>query len=295
MIGLRRTSQPRGPVPIDWSNPLTRGLVFCAVPIGPTFIDLVTGELGTPSGTVNSGFRSPADGRSRLSAGYALSGNGGTSSEYVSWPVSLSRGGAITSVGAIFALGGTTEQVDGNQYMLGGNTEVLSFGHGFSLGIDSYNVRGRGNVLSGTYLNGNAASIADLLGNPFHNRTHFFGYSFSSNGANGTWFGDRRAESWSGSPTFGTTTTNRKAYVLAYSSNATWKRVAYALQLLIYSREVSLEEYQALYDNPWQLFAPMRRIWVPPSSAPAVPAITAVSAENITATSADYRVTLDYA
>lgn len=51
-----------------------------------------------------------------------------------------------------------------------------------------------------------------------------------------------------------------------------------------------------LLGNPWQLFAPIeRRIWVPGEAPGGVPSITAVYAENITATSADYRVTLDYA
>lgn len=51
-----------------------------------------------------------------------------------------------------------------------------------------------------------------------------------------------------------------------------------------------------LLANPWQLFAPIeRRIWVPGEAPGGVPSITAVYAENITATSADYRVTLDYA
>lgn len=48
--------------------------------------------------------------------------------------------------------------------------------------------------------------------------------------------------------------------------------------------------------NPWRLLEPLRIILPYSAAAPsAVPSITAVSAENITATSADYRVTLDFA
>lgn len=53
---------------------------------------------------------------------------------------------------------------------------------------------------------------------------------------------------------------------------------------------------QAISANPWQLFAPrVRRIWVPSAGGSAAPDIAFVGAENITATSADYRVTLDFA
>lgn len=51
-----------------------------------------------------------------------------------------------------------------------------------------------------------------------------------------------------------------------------------------------------LLKSPWQIFAPIeRRIWVPDEAPGGVPSITAVYAENILATSADYRVTLDFA
>lgn len=47
--------------------------------------------------------------------------------------------------------------------------------------------------------------------------------------------------------------------------------------------------------NPWFMFAPRQIIIPVAAAASVVPTITAVSAENITATSADYRVTLDFA
>lgn len=50
-----------------------------------------------------------------------------------------------------------------------------------------------------------------------------------------------------------------------------------------------------LLANPWQLFAPAeRRIWVPSASS-AVPSITAVYADSVTASSVVPRVTLDFA
>ena len=63
----------------------------------------------------------------------------------------------------------------------------------------------------------------------------------------------------------------------------------------IVQRDVGADAEAELLGNPWALFAP-RRILVPTYSAPgAVPDITFVGAENILATSADYRVSLNYA
>ena len=63
-----------------------------------------------------------------------------------------------------------------------------------------------------------------------------------------------------------------------------------------FSQQLPGADVAALSANPWQLFAP-RRIRVPVyGAAPAgVPDVTFVGAENILATSAGYRVTLDYA
>lgn len=71
-----------------------------------------------------------------------------------------------------------------------------------------------------------------------------------------------------------------------------------AALVAITSEALSDEQMFALLSNvqaPWQIFEP-QRIVVPTYSAPAgVPDITGVVAENILATSAGYRVTLNYA
>lgn len=66
--------------------------------------------------------------------------------------------------------------------------------------------------------------------------------------------------------------------------------------LLVFDEALTADELRALTANPHQAYAP-RRILVPVyGAAPSgVPDITAVVAENILATSADYRVTLDFA
>lgn len=63
----------------------------------------------------------------------------------------------------------------------------------------------------------------------------------------------------------------------------------------VWRRGLSLGELRALYGLPWGIiFAPIeRRIWVPVGGA--VPNITAVYADSVTASSVVPRVTLDYA
>lgn len=64
----------------------------------------------------------------------------------------------------------------------------------------------------------------------------------------------------------------------------------------IYNRELTHGDVLRIFDDPFAgILAPRRRMMSPPPVGGAVPNITAVSAENITSTSADYRVTLDYA
>jgi hypothetical protein len=262
------TTQPQVVPQIDWSNPLTSQLVFCAVPVGSQFIDLVTGVFGTPNGTVASAVRGSNGGASRRGDGRAINGNNGTG-DYFDWPVSLSRGGNVTTAGTILALGGVTTQVDAQSYPIGGNTEAVTLGDGFALRIDSFDSSGRGNIIRGRYLNNAGTSATELLGNPFSNKTFFFGYSYTGNGSDGTWLSSGSGVTWTGGATFGTTTTNRKAYVGTSSSADTKAKPWYVLQLLMFSRVISVAEYRSLYDNPWQLFAPLpRRIWAPAAGAP---------------------------
>lgn len=261
------TWQPRGIPRIDWGHPSAQGLQFLAWPVGNTFVDLVTRVVGDRTGTLTSGYRAPASGTSRRGGGYAVAGAGGTN-DYVAWPVSSSRGGSIVQTGTLLALAGTIEQTDGRQYAIGGNTEVAASGDGCALGIDSYQALGRGHILRANYNANVGVSPTAWLGNPFDNRTHFFGYSFAGNGATGTWFGARSSETWAGGAGFGTTTSNRRAYVNAYSQSdsSVVYGASYVLWFGMWDREMSLAEYQALYDNPWQLVVG-RRIWVPSGAA----------------------------
>lgn len=263
MLILRKLweSQPQVVPGIDWSNALCRGLVFCAVPFGTTMVDVVTGVAGTRTGAMTVRPSSTNGGRSRNGDGIGIAASG-TNTDQIVWPVSLARGGSITSTGTVLALGGTTEQVDGKIYIFGGNTETVTAGDGFSVGIDSFSYLGRGNVTRHRFASALWASGgSEVVGNPFNDRVHFFGYGFTANGANGTWFANRGGSTWSGGAVFGTTTTNRRALVHTSGDGRTENsKNAFVNLFLIWDREISVAEYQSLYDNPWQLFEPYKII-----------------------------------
>lgn len=257
--------QPPIGTPLDKANPFVKSLVFCAVPLGKTFIDLVTGVIGTPNGTTSNAIRSENGGKSRkAAAGVATHGNG-AATDYIIWPVSDKlRGATINEAGTVLCLGGTTEQVDGKFYEFGGNFE-LSNGYGVGLGIDSYLHSARGPILITTY-SGNARTSSypnsPLGTNDFGNKTHFFGFSFSGNGASGSFFGNRSGFGWTGGGTYPSVTSGRQACVLQPSMVGVYSSATYVQLFLMWDRPLSLAEYQALYDNPWQIFEP-ERIYIP--------------------------------
>jgi hypothetical protein len=259
------TTQPQGPVEIDWSNPLTEGLVFCAVPVGSTFIDLVTNEVGVPEQTINARVLSRNSGYSNVNSAQVLEA-GGVAGTQILWPVSLERGGDIVNEGTILALGGATHSDDGYLIPIGGNTEVVTNGEGFALAIDSYNYNNRGKLLRCKY---SGAVLSDLvsattggdIGTEFQNQLHFFGYGFTENGSKGLWFTRGNYETWTGGTVLqGTTTTNRRARIYTCGSNSGGTSLAGVVALMMmWKRQLSPVEYKSLYDNCWQIFKPRER------------------------------------
>lgn len=255
------TRQPPPAARIDWSNPLTKGLVFCAVPAGYTYFDAVTRVFGTVAGTHTKGIYTKQGGYCGSVDGVQAMAASGSTSDIISWPASATlRGGSLVQTGTLLALAGTTEQVDAKQYAVMGNCET-SGGHGFGLAIDSYGAFNRGGIRKWNYTAKGGETTYESLGNPFDNRLHFFGYAFSGNGVSGMWFSRGEARTFSGGATNGTNTAGRIATI-----NATYPTSAYGSQNhncyvalgLMWDRPLAASEYLALYDNPWQLFEPQR-------------------------------------
>lgn len=238
---------------IDWDNPLTQGLVFAAYPLGNSFYDAVSKEFGTVSGTVDFRGQSTNEGlfgHPYAHVGVANDAAGGR----VTWPKSKMRGGTMVNEATILVLGGSEQKISGASYTIAGNWDEVSSGNGFSIHIDDTYYWGAGYVVKGTYGGFYGVTSAQALGSSFSNKLHFFGYSARNNGTDGNWFFNRQAEAYTGKTAHGTTTTNRQAVVCGYTGSA--DRPSICGLALFWERELSLAEYQALYDDPWQIFDP---------------------------------------
>lgn len=278
----RLTRQPQYPARIDWSNPITQGLEFAALPIGNTYVDCVTGEVGTATGVEPVTAWPLNDGATTTPHALAAAGTNAGATQIL-WPVSLSRGGSIAGAsaqGTILALGGRATTSNGLTPLLA-NTEIVTNGNGFSLWLDDYAFVYQGAVIRGDYADpvrysGQILSTGSI---PVRNKLLFFGFAFDSGGANGDWLGNRRSQAWSGeSFLVGPVTTNRRARLLTPGYNdGSLNTTGFVALGLIWSRRLSVVEYQSLYDNPWQIFGRALRRAVVHGAAPQSYTLTAAA------------------
>lgn len=240
------TSQPQGAVEIDWSNPITRGLVS-AVNIATgrdhkgNRISLISGASYTPT----------SDGIGILSNGSSSYGlmniNQKTYSELtivaVTIPVSLATSRTIVDVGhssnanPIFRI--TTGNTDSSKirFWLRGDN-----GGGLNSFPDSTNtafVVGKKSVLS-FYAKGSSGKCYCYI----NGKKDVAGTTTIAN----TW------------------TINRLSIGVAYFGGSTGDFYNGNTPLaLLYERELSGEEHRALSDNPWQIFKPRSFLLVSPT------------------------------
>lgn len=243
------------------------GLRFCAAPLGNTAIDLVTGVIGTRTGALTQSLRAHGGGFSAGADPLLTVAATGTTTDQIVWPASSTlRGGTAVQQGTLLCLGAITEQVATRIYYFGSSMNVDGSGMGLRISSGLTGVSGSvaRSKSSATAL---ATSTAALLGSTPGLKNHFFGYSYDSNGAAGTWFGARGGEDWTGGTVFGTGNTNRKALLFSDYDTGTYSTKATAVGLfLIFDKRLTVEQYQSLYDEPRQLFKPLR-VWVPVSAA----------------------------
>lgn len=277
-IELPWAQQPQEAVGIDWANPITRGLCFVAVYSDGSLTNLAAGDRGAYGASAVSGVG--AAGRTL----YA------TAQPYAaSWP-----GALVTSDGA-----GT------------GDYTLLSFSAPAAEGdISSLISQASGStqlyLLSNTNTSYGASAGTLTLGEYDGNNPMFEAPGVVDGGWHvfvGVRSGTTRYIDCDGVQVGTGTGVAARVYAsgaFLYSSGiygyTNWTRPHPHVMQAAWNRALTPAERGDIGRNPWQVFAP-RRILVPTSGAGggAVPDITFVGAENITATSANYRVTLNYA
>lgn len=259
----RRLEQPQCAAEVDWQSPFARGLEFLAWPEGNTFRDLVTGTLPDSTvGTLTCRLQAREGGKSTVEAARVVVADD-VSTTGLAWPASDTlRGANLYDAGTLLCLGGSDIQTDGRRIYIGGNTEIVSNGNNPTLAIDSFINVARGNVQRVTYNGSNHKTSTAIVGNPFNDKLHFFGYAFDTQGAAGDFFVGPTVEAFSGATAWANASpTSRRARLFTGGSTANGKSAIIAF-FGMWSRRMSAAEYRALYDNPWQLVrATPRRMW----------------------------------
>jgi hypothetical protein len=245
---MARTRQPQGPTRIDWSNPLTRGLRSAILPhLG---FDAVANNLQS-AGTRTVAVRN---------YGLAKSFAAGNTCEFAHRPNYALTG--EMSVAALFQeLSGSTYGGTIASKATSDNNSSFDFRASFaSSGGDQKPILTRGNGTayrsfavstatpairdSGAFI---AASAPSTIQSSSIIYINGLAYSTTDTGGTGT-----------GAAADASTAPLR----LGNRYDGAISLVGYIGVLYLWNRMLSSTEHAALYVNPWQLFAPSRRVWM---------------------------------
>ncbi|HMN55629.1 MAG TPA: hypothetical protein PKE15_00145 [Ottowia sp.] len=267
-------AQPQEAVEIDWTNPLTRGLIQCI--IGGHAYDLASGQqvlggsnagpaaLGSP-GVYADGISIPAN----ACGGQPLSGV----------PGGIPPDHAQFTLLALQTLSSTAAY--GTDITIGWSGEPAA---GFYLGI-SFSTATFRPAIAGTNIS-HAVSLKD--GSP-----HLLGVSLGGGTGRAWKDGVQVASAACSTPSFGFSQAYTRFQVGSNTAVAGYP-VPTAL-VLLYDRTLWAAEHAQLAANPWQIFAPREtQIWVP-SGAPAYTHPTLSNARMGSLTSTGGVPMVDYA
>jgi hypothetical protein len=260
------TEQPQDAAGVDWSNPLTAGLLRLLLPIGGRMVDVMGGSV-TQIGCVA---RATPSGIAITNNGESISGGSVAPSNYISLPV-LAAGPVSTLFGGIrFSTPGASRV--SALFSTGGNADTAHE-------IDAGNAFGDANLVyfyayTGTatnpllYSDGVLAVGTNPTNKTITNRTPFVLLGSYSNASAGP--------------------TNRMfcAANAAFNATSVYAHDVGAFIFAQWSRQLTPAESIEVTRNPWQLFAP-RRIYIPTAvAAGGLPTLTSLGISGITTTGA---------
>lgn len=251
LLRFTRTSQPQQPVPIDWSNPITRGLQECVTP--QSLLTNVNGATKVATLT-----------------GAGLKGNG--TSSYFWRPYT---GAKITTAGTIFCIvNGATASADARIFSLGSSanaTPIIALQSSGSSAIrgGAFNRAGGQNTLD--------SDITAFESGVPHTLASTFGGGLNKLFQDGIF-----RQSVATTNDFSSYTLDRVAVGCLLRSTAGSFNSSAMLLGLIWNRALSDAEIKSLSDNPWQIFQPTNRAIYPETDAS--PDITlALTGEDVVA------------
>ena len=241
-MGVRYT-QPQTLVGIDWSNPITRGLLVAVN--GATLTDLVSGKLVTQVG-------SSAKVVSQKGVSYNFDG-----SSYVSVPISWAAGPYT-----LFSFGVSTSNASNQIYC--GIANSGSSTHTAEI----YREKTNSSALFIEITGGSSAQTTNVPNSSSINNFYAIaGVAYATNNrvcyVNGV-----AIASVSSTLSFVSAIDVFNVGVERYSGALAGKFIGAIPVSCLWTRALSGTEVKSLSDNPWQIFAPIqRRIWVPASVA----------------------------
>lgn len=247
ILPRRFTSQPQGALQIDWSNSITRGLVFASVPaINP--VDLVTQSRFTPVGTPDM---------VAVRSGLGLATNTDRTFSFANTP-----NYNLTNSLSIFWFGVPRARINETDTVFTKRSAWSTTGIPFGL---TYSLSPTGRLTKWDFY---------VIGNGNRISTDWT-YAGDAASACGTWDGATQIFYEDGiqkasKATSGTITNNSTPIYFGTLSDGSEKSRAVHLSALVFSRALLDEEVKSLTNNPWQLFrAPKRVLYFDVGGAPA--------------------------
>lgn len=237
-----RFAQSQTPVQVNWRNSLTQGLVFCALPIRNVFYELISNQFVRNTGATK--FRNPVDGnRSPALFGVGGGATGGrfteqTGLDRIAGPFSI-------FVEASMEVNASTQNILVSRETINGN------GVGFLL--DDIAATTDGIVY---YANNSTRTSVSGLGANSEQFAHRA--ALTVDGTNSRFYAKRNLVAALPTTVLPTADSTRRTTVIGIDNT---QNLGSASLLLAWNRIISLAEYRALFDNPWQILLPVRRIW----------------------------------
>jgi hypothetical protein len=246
--------QPQVAVGIDWANPITRGLVVCID--GAMRRDMARNLFPT----TNTAPQVTAEAGKALNFG----GTSGTQHIYNSLPVSA---GSL-SIAMVF----TPAAAD--------NVTIACLAKGSGGGSDynhSFYINSDGTITFYHAISGVYSRHSDSSGAASLNKENVVVGVYSDNTGSTIYLNNSQGDSTAFT---GSVTGINTAYIggLMDASGATGEYYTGTVGLfLVWSRELSRAEAASISENPWQVFAPLRRVAFPVSSAAAPQLLASIS------------------
>lgn len=264
ILPSRRVVQPQGPVEVDRSNPIARGLVAALVPDGAGYIDYVNGT------------QYPATSASILGSGpgkiVALGGTGYTnlgvqSIGGVSLYASAASGSFTVITFAKLATAGAVGTFLAKSGATNGNKTLQIFNSGTGTQTPEIVIRGS--------VNSTSWGFSDTA-------FHQYAVTFDAETATARAYGDADK---SLSLTFTGAAEEAENIVIGARTGGSGARLTgQTSYTYFFNRALSQSEIAEIYRNPWQLFRPIqRRIWVPVAGGGGISQTVAFTLEDVSA------------